>query len=708
MNLDFLPTRPVFSPRLFNSRRALTIISALLLALNMGCGGKNAGAGFGQDPSIMSFTAAPATITPGESSTLSWSASGATSMSISYGGGTLNSANSTAVTSNTVTVTPTTTTTYTLTANNSAGKSAVATVVVNVVDKPVINSFIATPSIISDQQSSTLSWSVTGATGLTINHGVGDVTGSNSVSVSPAATTTYQLIATNATGTGPSSATVIALATVTVVPTPVITNFTANPSTISGGQNSTLSWSVNGATSLSIDNGIGDVTTKPSATVSPAATTTYTLTAGNTVGSFTATATAQTTVKFSSTAVPTINSFTVDHPSVGPNGVVKLIADFDTGQGGGEGVISTNNGATVIAHATFSPFSATLPVNPSTTFTLTVKNVDGNTATATLRVVAGDLSVFAGTPNASGNMDGTGASALFSQPHGAAVDASGSLYVADTNNNTIRKITISGAVVTTLDDSSTGLPAQFNGPTGLAVDASGNVYVADTNNDTIDELTPGGVLTILAGTPGTPGSNDSPGALFDGPQDVTVDTLGNVYVADTNNHTIRLITPAGVVSTVAGVAGVFGSGDNPAHFKSPYGIAMDVSGNLYVADTGNNTIRKITFSGGVATVSTLAGLAGQHGDADGTGGAATFFNPSGIAVDPSGIIYVADVVNDTIRRITPAGVVDTIIGVPGASTSLPGGPLPSNLSKVNGIAVDPAPGGNLYINMQNAVFTAPY
>jgi len=654
-----------------------------------------------QDPSIASFTATPATITSGQSSILSWSVSGVTSMNISYGNGTLTGSNTVPLSSTSVAVTPTATTTYTLTATNQAGKSTTATISVTVVDKPVINSFTANPPVISDRQSTTLSWSVTGATGLTINNGVGDVTGSNSVTVSPSATTTYQLVATNATGNGPSTAAVIALVTVTVVPTPVITNFAATPSTISNGQSSTLSWAVSGATSLSIDNGIGDVTTKPSVSVSPTTTTTYTLTANNTVGSFTATATAQTTVTFSVLVVPTITSFSSDRPSVGPNGSVMLTAVFDPGAGGGTATV--DHGVGTIVSGTPLPSGN---LSASTTFTLTVTNVDGKSATAQVRVLAGTLSVFAGVPSVPGNSDGTGASASFSLPRGLAVDTAQNLFVADTNNNIVRKATIPAAVVTTLIDNSTGLPAQFNGPYSVAVDTSGNVYVADTNNDTIDEITPAGVLTILAGTPGTNGSNDSPGALFDGPQGIAVDTSGNVYVTDTNNDTIRMITPAGVVSTLAGVAGAPGKGDSPAHFNFPTGLAIDASGNLYVGDSGNHTIRKITTPAGV--VSTLAGAAGLRGSTDGTGGAARFNNPGAVAVDPSGNIYVADVNNYTIRRISPAGVVVTIIGTPTVPTGNPGGPLPGRLSIVHGIAADPSVNGNLYITMQNAVFTAPY
>jgi DNA-binding beta-propeller fold protein YncE len=154
---------------------------------------------------------------------------------------------------------------------------------------------------------------------------------------------------------------------------------------------------------------------------------------------------------------------------------------------------------------------------------------------------------------------------------------------------------------------------------------------------------------------------------------------------------------------------VFGHGDSPnAHFNAPFGITIDAaSANLYVADSGNNTIRKITLPGGV--VSTLAGDATKpHGTVDGTGAAALFFNPGGIALDPAGNIYVADVNNNTIRRITPAGVVVTILGSPGSVLGAVPGPLPASLGAVHAIAVDPSANGNLYLNMLNAVYTAPY
>jgi sugar lactone lactonase YvrE len=186
----------------------------------------------------------------------------------------------------------------------------------------------------------------------------------------------------------------------------------------------------------------------------------------------------------------------------------------------------------------------------------------------------------------------------------------------------------------------------------VATDSAGNVYVADTDNYTIRKITPGGVVTTLAGLAGSYGTNDGTGsaARFFNPEGVATDSSGNVYVADTWNHTIRKITPAGVVTTLAGLAGSFGSADgtgSAARFYHPGGVATDSSGNVYVAEIANSTIRQIT-PGGVVT--TLAGLAGSVGSADGTGSAALFHYPHGVATDSSGNVYVADDGNYTIRK----------------------------------------------------------
>jgi sugar lactone lactonase YvrE len=154
-------------------------------------------------------------------------------------------------------------------------------------------------------------------------------------------------------------------------------------------------------------------------------------------------------------------------------------------------------------------------------------------------------------------------------------------------------------------------------------------------------------------------------ARFNAPDGVALDTAGNVYVADANNHTIRKVTAAGVVTTLAGTAGLSGSTDGTgaaAHFSFPSGVAIDSAGSLYVADFGNHTIRKVTADG---VVTTLAGTAGLSGSADGTGAAARFNGPDGVSVDGAGHIYVADVFNSTIRKVTPTGTTSTVAGVAG-------------------------------------------
>jgi len=283
-----------------------------------------------------------------------------------------------------------------------------------------------------------------------------------------------------------------------------------------------------------------------------------------------------------------------------------------------------------------------------------------------------------------GSADGTGNAAQFNNPGNLALDSSGNLYVADTDNSTIRRITPAG-VTTTLAGTpgmtgiadGLGAAARFNQPLGIAVDSTGSLYVADTGNHTIRKLTPSGTnytVSTLAGWPGVSGTNNGTGtnALFYEPEGVAVDKSGNVYVADTWNHTIRTVTPAGSVSTLAGAAGSFGSGDGvggAARFYEPQGIAIDNSGTLYVADTANQIIRRVTTGG---SVTTLAGSPGVYGSANGNGTNASFYQPAALSVDGSGNIYVADYFNSTVRMISPSGAVSTLAGSPGVFGSADG------------------------------------
>ena len=333
-----------------------------------------------------------------------------------------------------------------------------------------------------------------------------------------------------------------------------------------------------------------------------------------------------------------------------------------------------------------------------------------DTSNHTIRKIspAGVVTTLAGTAGMSGSTDGTGAAARFNLPIGLAVDGAGNVLVADYKNHTIRKISPAG-VVTTLAGKAgvqgslngTGAAARFSSPTGLAVDGAGNVLVVDYGNNTIRKISPAGVVTTLAGTAGVQDSTDGTGAAarFSNPIGLTVDGAGNVLVADSANHTIRKISPAGVVTTLAGTAGSAGITDGTgaaARFNNPRGLAVDGAGNVLVADAPNHTIRKISPAG---VVTTLAGTAGVQDSTDGTGAAARFNFPQGLAVDAAGNVLVADTSNHTIRKISPAGVVTTVVGAAGVRGFNPG-PLPGALSSPIGLALQ---GNTLYFSQQNGV-----
>lgn len=306
----------------------------------------------------------------------------------------------------------------------------------------------------------------------------------------------------------------------------------------------------------------------------------------------------------------------------------------------------------------------------------------------------GLVSTVAGADSGSfGSADGAGAVARFESPSGIAVDRSGTMYVTDAGAYTVRRITAAGEVTTLAGKAGErghkdGLTAEarFQGPAGIALDGAGTMYVADPVDAVIRRITRDGSVSTLAGAPGMKGSIDgvAAGARFSSPSGIAVDSAGNLYVTDGWVHNIRKVTPAGEVTTLAGKAGERGSADGPAErarFVVPAGIAVDRAGNLYVCDYGNRTVRKITPRG---EVSTLAGRVGRQGGADGTGAAAEFMGPSGIAIDDVGNLYVSDAY--TIRRITPEGVVTTIAGV-ARQAGIKLGNLPGRLESPFGVAV---------------------
>lgn len=309
---------------------------------------------------------------------------------------------------------------------------------------------------------------------------------------------------------------------------------------------------------------------------------------------------------------------------------------------------------------------------------------------------AGLVTTFAGTPDNAGSVDGVGSAARFFLPKQVGVDAAGNVWVADTGNSTVRRITPAAAVTTIAGSPSrsgyqdgTGNAVRFNAPQQIAIDASGSVVVTDSGNHLIRRVT-GETVSTVAGTAESPGTTDGPAASarFRDPLGAAIDPSGNIYVADWGNHTIRRIAPNGAVTTFAGSPGQSGSTDGigaSARFHGPRALAAGTDGSIWVTDRENHTIRRITAGG---AVSTIAGSPGQSGNADGTGGAARFTFPHGIAAAPDGNLIVSDWGNHTIRRVTPAGVVTTLAGSPGASGVADGVGAVARFSGPQGVAVD--------------------
>jgi PKD repeat protein len=290
-------------------------------------------------------------------------------------------------------------------------------------------------------------------------------------------------------------------------------------------------------------------------------------------------------------------------------------------------------------------------------------------------------------------------------PLGVNVDTQGNVFVADTSNNRVRKI--SGGVITTIagtgtagfaGDGGQATSAQVNIPGGVAVDPQGNVYIADEDNHRVRKISTAGIITTIAG-------NGVAGYLGDGgqatsaelnfPHGVTVDAQGNVFIVDTSNNRVRVVNTAGIITTVAGngTAGFSGDGGQAtsAELNFPRQVAVDAQGNLYIADTVNHRVRKV--SGGVITTFAGTGVAGFSGD----GGAATSAQlnfPRGVALDATGNLYISED-NSRIRKVT-GGTITTIAGTGVAGFSGDGGQAVSaQLNFPWGLAVDAS--GNLYI-----------
>jgi streptogramin lyase len=330
---------------------------------------------------------------------------------------------------------------------------------------------------------------------------------------------------------------------------------------------------------------------------------------------------------------------------------------------------------------------------------------DSNNRTIRKLVISsGQVITFAGSEQSPVSNDGVGSFALFNNPRGI-VYIQDHLYICDSDNNTIRKLMIASGEVTTIAGSAgsagsadgIGSAARFNKPYGITYDGQGNLYITDGENNTIRKLVIStAAVTTIAGTAGSFGSADGVGssARFFNPRGITYDETGNLYICDEYFSIIRrLVIASGQVTTIAGTAGSSGSADgvgSSARFNNPTGIVY-FKGNLYICDTNNDTIRKLAIA--TNSVTTIAGLAGSFGSADGVGSAARFFIPNGITYDGQGNLFIASAL--TIQKLVIAtNSVTTIAGLAFNSGSADGIGSTARFFGLNGITYDGK--GNLF------------
>jgi sugar lactone lactonase YvrE len=708
----------------------LIALFALIFSL-AGCGGSNNQATTSTPaaptPSVANFKASAASITAGDSVTLTWAASNATTVTIDNGVGTVTGAS--------VSVKPTKTTTYTLTAANSAGTKVTAAVTITVLAPPAITSFTASKTLLTPATTgpagTTLSWVVSAGSTVSIDNSVGAQTGT-SVSVTPSATTTYTLTAANSIGgTVTATVTVGVRNNLTVLdgtayagtdranylnsigvcdyPNYLATDAQGNVYATDSNSGAVCKITKDGKVTVLVsnsdsyyNNGIRGVSGVGRASQAKQA------------------ASAEKKAKASSHLLPSFKSSGASGTptSASPSAVVNAGLECP------EGIAVTSDGGTIyVADRCYSVIrkivvasdgTATIStlLDPSADQAGSLRNLGGlaldglgNLYAAENRYILKIAIATDGTAKASplagdgnyGYADGPGIAAEFGYPLGIAVSADGlSVYVADAydNQETIRRIaTASDGTVTVstvagggsgFQDGS-GAASQFGNVEEMALSADGaTLYVADGGNSVIRKiaLAADGTATVstIAGKVNGWDHLDGVGtaALFTYPQGVALDTFGNLYVSEessgnnysvTGDSTLREVALAtNQVSTL--VLNIFGNTGgstdgigSKAAFNLPDAVVVDGSGNIYVADSANSTIRKIAIgSDGKGTVTTLAGTAAVYGYTDGTGGAAQFNQPIGLAIDPtSSTLYVADSGNGVIRMVdVSTGAVTTI------------------------------------------------
>ncbi len=329
----------------------------------------------------------------------------------------------------------------------------------------------------------------------------------------------------------------------------------------------------------------------------------------------------------------------------------------------------------------------------------------GSTAPGTATIVT-----VAGSAGAGFSGDGGRATAArLNAPGGIAVDAAGNLYVADTANHRIRRVSPAGVITTIAGTGAGGFSgdggpaaaAQLFSPTGVAVDGSGNVYIGDTFNNRVRRIAPDGTISTIAGTGTggyTPDGVPATSVDLNGPTAVAVDAAGDLYVVEHEGGRVRKILPSGTITTVAGLEFDGFNGDGipgvAAQLDSPSGVAVDAAGNVYIADSDNNRVRKV---GGDGTITTIAGTGGYGFNGNAIPATSAQLNtPSGLAVDGSGNVYVADRYNDQVRKIVPGGAITVVAGSGKNGFAGDLGPaVAAELNSPTAVAVDAA--GRIYI-----------